>query len=341
MVAVIIVISVLAATSFLFSRSQNNESTTYSSMEDSHSSATVVDMSTVSSSSSSSLASQNYSFSSFSSLSSSVYIPNPWIQTESFPAEISRESCVSSSGYIYCIQVGEGYYAKLSPNGGIIGSWMLTQGFPDATLSEDGPSCATDEGIVVCIGYNTDPVPTYYANLTSSGIGNWMKGPNFPSKSPNELTACAASSGYVYCSTQNVNGGNGISEFYYLKTPSSFAADNESGASANQQKWTQTTTYPPTVAGSESCAGYQGYIYCSGGVRASGYGTGESYYASITSDGTLSGWLQMKSNPANTYFDNLGGCVATDGYLQCGAYFAPIPQSGGIGDWIKMSKSSP
>ena len=164
-----------------------------------------------------------------------------------------------------------------------------------------------------------------------------MKGPNFPSKSPNELTACAASSGYVYCSTQNVNGGNGTSEFYYLKTPSSFSADNESGASANQEKWNQTTTYPPTVAGSESCAGYQGYIYCSGGVRASGYGTGESYYASITSDGTLSGWLQMKSNPANTYFDNLGGCVATDGYLQCGAYFAPIPQSGGIGDWIKMS----
>ena len=74
-----------------------------------------------------------------------------------YPQTIYGQSCVTSSGYIYCTggtyddlgdDVASSYYAPLNSNG-VVGTWSPTTAFP---VPVDGQSCAASSGYIYCVG---------------------------------------------------------------------------------------------------------------------------------------------------------------------------------------------
>ena len=123
--------------------------------------------------------------------------PSAWANATIYPdlasldssyQDVDNLSCVSASGYIYCVGGGpEGggvnatYFAPLSGSG--IGSWTATTDYPVGIASA---SCVTDSGYIYCIngvatlGPAGTAVPTsYYAPLSGSGIGPWLPTSDF------------------------------------------------------------------------------------------------------------------------------------------------------------------
>ncbi|MDE1851687.1 MAG: hypothetical protein KGH69_03300 [Candidatus Micrarchaeota archaeon] len=110
-----------------------------------------------------------------------------WKKTASYPVGVVRPACVISNGYIYCVGnsliVGAGnssYYAPVSASG--IGNWMKTTGYP---LAIGGTySCVSKDGIMYCTGgggqFGPETNATYYAQLSSSGIGKWHQASPYP-----------------------------------------------------------------------------------------------------------------------------------------------------------------
>ena len=221
-------------------------------------------------------------------IASSYYAPlssgvvGNWSSTTAFPIPVDSQSCVSSSGYIYCVggnNETDGtnadsvsstsvYFAQLSSSG--IGSWTLTTAYPQGVYF---PTCFSTSDYVYCIGgadSNDNAVSTdYYASLSSSGVGAWTQTTAYPIAASGQ--ACVISSGYIYCV-----GGEETESSY---TNAVRYAPVTSGGIGT---WKQAPGYPMTIG--TTCVLSSGTVYCVGGFDGSSVGnTGAVYYASPSS----------------------------------------------------------
>ncbi|MHB8699679.1 MAG: hypothetical protein ACYC7D_01485 [Nitrososphaerales archaeon] len=71
-----------------------------------------------------------------------------WQSTNSYPQSVSFDSCVTDSGYIYCVGGGwnGAYFAPVSSSG--VGSWTQTTNYPFPVSTQ---SCVTSSSIIVCV----------------------------------------------------------------------------------------------------------------------------------------------------------------------------------------------
>ncbi len=246
----------------------------------------------------------------------------PWTNTTSYPTDIAFPSCVASSGYIYCVGgltfdgtfTNASRYAPLSQSG--ISSWASTTPFPIKVVMK---SCTASDGYMYCVGglngsgFATNAV--YYAPLSSSGIGQWTRGTNYPTDL--FFQSCVALAGYLYCI-----GGAGQA----AATSSVYYAALSSGVSS----WTNTTRYPTPIS-HLSCTVSAGYVYCVGGFLGNEYAS-KVYFAPLSPSG-ISFWTSTSPYPTKIIEQP---CVASGGYLYCvggsddfgadtrAAYYAPI-----------------
>jgi N-acetylneuraminic acid mutarotase len=211
-----------------------------------------------------------------------------WVSTTSYPVPIGGQSCVSSSGYIYCVggenetdgtnatlaQSNSDWYAQLSSSG--IGVWKQTTSYPQGT---DYASCAATSTMVYCIGgqdasgNGVDNV--YFAPISSSGIGAWSGSTAYPIKVGGQ--SCVTDSGSIICvgGLTNVSAsGTGIDAVY--------SATILAGGVGS---WQQDSSFP--VDAETLCTLVTGNLYCTGGYQngssASEIWSDFTYYASVQS----------------------------------------------------------
>ncbi|MDA4117640.1 MAG: hypothetical protein OK455_04775 [Thaumarchaeota archaeon] len=189
-----------------------------------------------------------------------------WQSTTSYPVLMETGSCVTSSGYIYCVggdDLGTTssavYYAPISSSG--IGPWKATTSYPVSVYAE---SCLAYSGYIFCIGGDSTGLngldSTYYAPLSASGVGSWTNTTNYPTKI--ESGSCTVSSGYVYCI-----GGRYLAyppQDNYARDAVYYTTISSSGLGG----WVGTTSYPVPDS-NLTCGSSSGYLYCLGG-EASG-----------------------------------------------------------------------
>jgi hypothetical protein len=204
-----------------------------------------------------------------------------WTATTVYPIPVDTQSCVTNSGYVYCVG-GENetdglagnaqnsssvWFAPLSSSG--IGNWSLTTPYPAGIYF---PLCYASEGYIYCLGgadINNNAVASiYYASLSSSGVGTWMQATAYPEAV--SAQSCVIVSSVIYCV-----GGEGTSGAY---TDSVYYA---SVSSTGIGAWKSGETYPDTVA--TDCSVVSGYVYCMGGQDDSSSGiTAAVYFASLS-----------------------------------------------------------
>jgi hypothetical protein len=251
-----------------------------------------------------------YTSSAVSSSSGNITSWTP--DSDLYPQTIYGQSCVASSGYVYCVggtyddggdDVNASYYAPLASNG-VVGAWSPTTSFP---IPVDAQSCVASSGYIYCVGgideaagTNATSYPSelvYYAPLSSSGIGSWSKSLSYPAGT--YLPSCAEDNGYVYCVGGVNSGGDAVNTDYYASLSSSGVGT-----------WTPTTPYP-IVANGQSCATSSGYVYCVGGAGSSSY-LNNVYYATVSSAGIAS-WTKAGNYPQSVLTD----CAISSGYMYC------------------------
>ena len=257
-----------------------------------------------------------------------------WNPTTSYPLITSGHSCVTSSGYIYCVGGltfknfppdfhDSVYYAQLTASG--VGQWSNTTRYPTLIA---GASCVAQGGFIYCVGGQTTVHPptivdsVYFAPLTASGVGAWSKTTSYPLAS--WFDSCTVSSGQIYC----VAGHTSPSALTNSSGAVSYAEVSGAGVGA----WTNTTSFPfPGYA--VSCKADAAYLYC----------TGDKGFAKapITRSG-LGAWSSAGGQLPH-------GCWTYDiiesGYLYCiggndfsrllaSVYYAPV-NSTGAADWVR------
>ena len=213
-----------------------------------------------------------------------------WTQNaNSYPDTISGESCITSSGYIYCVggsydaggdDVASSYYAQLL-GGGKVGMWFYTTPYPVPT---DSQSCVTLASYIYCVGGNNETDGTentvgpsssnWYAPLSETGIGTWKQTTTYPTNA--YLPSCFIAGSYIYCVGGVDSGDNPIGNAYYASLSSSGVG-----------QWVQTTSYLLPSTG-PSCAASRGYVYCVGGATTGGQTPSYSnavYMAPVSSAG--------------------------------------------------------
>ncbi len=185
-----------------------------------------------------------------------------WRTTTTYPINIRFESCVPYAAYMYCVggspsangATDKVYYAPILSSGGLAG-WSATTSYPIGAWSH----CVADSGFIYCLSdYNGAAIAnlTYYAPISSSGIGAWHQGPDYPITK--EKMQCMETMNSMIC----VGGGNGLAG-----TDGTQGVDNvyvSALSSAGLGAWTQTTNYPLAIK-DHSCATYNNYVYCVGG----------------------------------------------------------------------------
>jgi hypothetical protein len=251
--------------------------------------------------------------------STSTNITTWKLNSNSYPQYVDGQSCVVSSGYVYCVggsydsggdDIASSYYAPLSPTG-TLGNWNSTTHYP---IPIDTQSCVTASSYIYCIGGEnetdgsvTDVALTnsaWYAPLSSSGIGTWIHTTAYP---PDVYyPSCYAANGYVYCLGGADSNENSLTNVYYAHLSSSGVGT-----------WTSTTSYPVAVS-SQACVISSGYIYCVGGETAPGNTstspsyTNAVYYAPLTAGG-IGNWKPAPSFPYSTWTT----CLTSSGNVYC------------------------
>jgi len=129
-----------------------------------------------------------------------------WTKTTPYPANSYLPSCLTADNGIFCLggvdssdnPLGNAYYASLSSAG--IGQWVPTTAYP---LPATGQACAFSDGFVYCVGGATSggqsaayTSAVYFAPVSTSGIGAWKEGPDYPLSVG---TTCTLASGQLYC----------------------------------------------------------------------------------------------------------------------------------------------
>jgi len=253
-----------------------------------------------------------------------------WSSTTAYPVGIEGQSCVLSSGFVYCVGGGTWsggsfivtdsvYYASLSSTG--VGSWSATTSYPVPIFLQ---SCVVNSGFVYCIGgqlQNGSTDAVYFAALSSTGVGSWSATTNYPTTVL--IQSCVADSGFAYC----------IGGLAPVRTDAVyFAALSSSGVGS----WSATTNYPTSIY-DQSCVANSGFVFCVGGT-AGLENTNAVYFAALSSSGVGS-WSATTRVPADFYRGR--SCVVDSGFVYCiggfapaadAVYFAPL-SSGGVGVW--------
>lgn len=227
------------------------------------------------------------------------------------------------------------------PNTGQLGPWIRTTSYP---LFPASLGCVANVGYMYCVGGYNGTTPTngqgelnrtYYAPLSSTGVGNWTRTTDYPIGIQDE--SCVTSSSYIYCvgGVSKVSKGGDplgrVSDAYYAPLSSS-------GIGA----WSRTTPFP-YVAASPRCMSDSAYVYClegdfNGTVYTNAF---KAFYAPLSAGG-VGNWTESAGLPSST-----AGCSAVSGYAYCfgggqcpplpgdcysRSYFAPLSQNG-LGVW--------
>jgi hypothetical protein len=252
-----------------------------------------------------------YSSSSISSSSNNI---TSWTSDSSqYPQDINGQSCVASSGYVYCVggtyddggdDVASSYYAPLS-NSGTLGTWGSTTAYP---IPIDSQSCVASSGYVYCVGGNNETDATnadstssnsvWFAPISSSGIGSWSHTTAYPENL--YFPTCFATGSYIYCLGGADSNDNAQSSDYYATL-----------SSVGVGAWTQTTAYPVAASG-QACGISSGYIYCVGGEETQSSYTNTVHYAPVTSGG-IATWKQAPNYPLSVGTT----CVISSGDMYC------------------------
>jgi len=209
-----------------------------------------------------------------------------WTRTSPYPIATDSQSCVPSSGYVFCMG-GENetsgtnstatdsnsvWYASLSSSG--LGTWARTTAYPSGMLF---PGCSGLGGYIYCVGgQDSSGNPssnTYYASVSPEGLSAWTQSTSYPM--PVIAQSCSTASTYLYCVGGLVPGGTSTSSVYYSGlSPSGIGS------------WQQGGSYPTGLA--TMCVASSSYVYCVGGFDPSAGPTGSTYYAPITANSTSS-----------------------------------------------------
>jgi hypothetical protein len=218
---------------------------------------------------------------------------------------------VASEGYVYCVSgidgtegprpTGAVYYAPLLASGGV-GPWVETASYPSPAI---GLSCAASAGFIYCVGgANTvgtlESNATFYAQISSSGVGQWTPTTSYPSTVDDE--SCVTSGGFIYCvAGYTALGPQAINSTYYAQV-----------SSAGIGAWIAGTAYPTADSGL-SCVTVGAYVYCVGGIAGQGDAIDSVYYAQLSSSGGVGAWSSAESYPT----DIVTSCVATGSVIAC------------------------
>ncbi len=118
---------------------------------------------------------------------------------------------------------------------------------------------------------------SYYAPISSSGIGAWQSTTSYPILSTGYSgiagQSCVISQGYIYCIDGEDNQSNPVADVF-------IAPISSSGIGS----WQSTTAYPISVV-SLSCAVWSGRVYCVGGLKTDLRDTSAVFYAKLSSSG--------------------------------------------------------
>ena len=82
---------------------------------------------------------------------------NSWSSTTSYPTGIAEQSCVTNSGFIYCVGgttfptgiTDAVFFATISSSG--VGTWTTTTSYPFPIAEQ---SCVTRAALTYCVGGN-------------------------------------------------------------------------------------------------------------------------------------------------------------------------------------------
>src|SRR2546428_4364311 len=206
----------------------------------------------------------------------------PWASTTSYPVLVAEQSCVTDSGFIYCVGGGTNavFFATISSSG--VGTWNPTTSYPISIASQ---SCVTNSGFIYCVGGGTNAV--FFATISSSGVGTWNPTTSYPISIFEQ--SCVTNSGSIYC----VGGLTTSSPF--ITNAVFFAPISSSGVGT----WNPTTSYPLPIF-EQSCVARASFVYCVGGqANPSVFSPGPTidvFFAPISSSG-VGTWTTTTSYP--------------------------------------------
>ena len=342
-------ISTITSTTITTTTSTSSTSTSSTSTSSTSTSSTSSSSTSTSSTSSSSTSTSSTSTSSTSSTTSTI---------------TTYYSCTYCVDDISVYQTPPAtYYAPILSNNAI-GIWTGTTPLPIPGDGSDdmSPSCILSNGYVYCVGGGYGP-PTYiptmianavYAQVTSSGIGTWIKTTPYPKPAADQ--DCVTANSYIYCvgGIQGSAVSSGGTTFFNYAS-SSFDRHTYSAplSSSGIGTWTESSVLYPATFGAPAtvCTASSSDIYCVGGVDTEdndAYLYTDAYYAPISS-GTIGTWTKTTSYPFpmalascvtyNSYIYCIGGYDSNNGnpYGTTDVYYARILSSGAIGTWTKTT----
>ena len=237
-------------------------------------------------------------------------------------------SCVTTSGYIYCITDIVQYAQILSS--GVVSTWQQSANSPlDSTTA--GASClVTSSNYIYCMsgtGWGTGGGAVnrevQYAQILGPGVVSaWQFDANALAFASYPLgMSCVTSGGYIYCMGGCFIGCTNVQYASIL-------------AGGGTTIWAQITALNyPIRAVDNSCVTANGYIYCTGGSNG---GTAVTQYTAIPGGGGATGsWTtEGVTDPGG------GACVSSNNYIWClgngntYVYYASVPVGGGsTGSW--------
>jgi hypothetical protein len=236
-----------------------------------------------------------------------------WTPTTSYPIGVAGDSCVTYSGYVYCVggfdangnDYDDVYYAQLSSSG--IGSWTAATPYP---AKVDSAACFAQASTIYCVGGESSTTVfdnVYSAAISPSGLGGWSGDAAYPRAVAGE--SCVTYSGYVYCVGGFNTSGEGSAATYYASISSGLTA------------WTSTTPYPFSIY-TVPCVAQANYIYCVAGQQENtvggtgantNYPTAQVYYAPLSSSG-IGTW---SASPAFPQALASPSCVVYSGEVYC------------------------
>src|SRR2546426_3918149 len=132
----------------------------------------------------------------------------PWAITTPYgapavlPIPTSEQSCVTNSGFIYCVGGGTDLvsFAPFSSSG--VAPWTTSITSPTTypyPVPIERESCVTNSGFIYCVGGNS-PIPTsavYFAPISSSGVGTWTTTNSYPFTIFEQ--SCVTRASLIYC----------------------------------------------------------------------------------------------------------------------------------------------
>jgi hypothetical protein len=200
-----------------------------------------------------------------------------WVGTTGYPVGALGLSCAATTGYVFCVggantvgslESNATYFAPISSAG--VGAWAATTSYPTTV---DDESCVTSGGFIDCIGGYTALGPrainsTYYAPISSAGIGAWTAGAAYPIADSG--LSCVTVGNSAYCIGGETGSGDATDAVYSAQL----------SASGGIGAWGSAASYPIDVI--TSCVAEGSTVACVAGSTGAEGPTAAVYYASFS-----------------------------------------------------------